>query len=100
MDEKSNSISVSYLRGHLAQVFHLMKDAGVTLRVSHHRKIYNLHITPTSDRVVKQYRKSKMNPTNKIDPSLISSKKCPECKELMLNGLCMNKECQTNSPAL
>lgn len=100
VDKDSNSIPISYLRLHMFALFNLMRDTGVTLRVSHRRKIYNLNIRPTGDKVTTAYRKSKINPNNKIDPSLVSSDTCKECKELVLNGLCMNKQCPTNNPTL
>lgn len=87
-------MSLSQLRTNLFVTFALMRDSDATIEVYHRRKVYKLHIEHTNQKVTKRYKPRK---DKKIVPnSLIESVECPECGSLIVNGLCMNRDCITN----
>lgn len=88
------SMSLSQFRKHLFQSFALMRDTKVTIDVHHRRKVYKIHVEETGEKVKTPYKRK--SPKNIIAPSMISSKACEKCDSLLINGVCMNKDCETN----
>ena len=71
-----------------------MKDTGLEVDIYHRRKVYRLHITQTGQKINKPYKpRSK---TNTIPKSMIKTKACTHCDSLLVNGVCMNKDCKIN----
>lgn len=55
-------------------------------------KLYRFHIEDLGQEVVKRRRPRRVSLV-----SAIKQKKCPDCKKLMLNGVCMNSLCPGKS---
>jgi hypothetical protein len=92
----SKVISMSEFRKQLFKIFTMIKDTELVLRVYHRRKVYLFTITPTDEVVRTPYKRSPTNARNKIDPNSVRTKKCPICKDAMVNGICMNMQCSSN----
>lgn len=98
-ERASQAISLTQLRKYFYHIFLLMTDTHISFRVSHRNKIYIMTIEPTGELIKRRYRRSKLNPRNRVDPGLIEASLCPNCGELMLAGVCMNKDCDKKSRA-
>lgn len=92
----NQSMSLSQFRKHLFTIFQLMKDTNISMKVAHRRKIYNITVEATTERVTTPYRKSRTSVANKIDPSLTKTDTCDTCGDITFNGVCMNVKCPTS----
>lgn len=91
------SMSLSQFRKHLFESFSLMRDTRASFEVHHRRKVYLINVEATGRKVTTPY-KSKGR-SNRIPIGLVESAPCPECKSLLVSGLCMNKKCPSNQKA-
>lgn len=87
--KKPETISISELRANLFRVFELFKEGG-HINVTYRRRIYLFTIEPTNEKVTTPYRKTRLHGGNRIPPQSITTDKCPECRDLMLNNVCMS----------
>jgi hypothetical protein len=57
-------------------------------------RLYRVSVEDLNQEVVKRRRPRARSLADKID-----AKKCPQCKKLMLNNVCMNSLCASNTMA-
>lgn len=91
-------MSLSQFRINLFKAFMMMKDSKAVFEVYHRRKVYLVHVQKTDRKVETPYKRTTAR-RNKISPQMITSESCPDCKDLLINGLCMNRDCKTNQKA-
>lgn len=84
-------IHLSQFKTNLLQLTRLMIKTGMYVDVIYKGRLYRVSIEDLHQDVVKRRRPRKRSLTDQID-----AKKCPQCKKLMLNGVCMNSLCATN----
>lgn len=87
-------MSLSGLRTNLFKTFELMRDARAEIRVYHRRKVYKLTIQETGEHVTTPYKNR--GKSSRVPEALIDTKPCLKCDSLLVNGLCLNKSCETN----
>lgn len=75
--------------------FKAMQEQGAVFYISHRRHIYRLSVEDTGEMLKTPYKITKPRP-GIINPLKISTKECPDCQSLLVNGICMNKQCPSN----
>lgn len=90
-----NPLSLSQLKANLLAVMRLMvSNGGLYLDFVYKGRLYRMTIEDLNTQVVKKRRPRSRSMVDQVD-----AKKCPECKKLMLNGVCMNSLCSRNLAA-
>lgn len=77
-------LSAKQFRTHFYVIFRLLIKTGAYTDIAYNGRVYRIQVTDTGQEVAINKR-PKLNRKQKV----ISSK-CPECKKLMINGVCMN----------
>jgi hypothetical protein len=83
-------IHLSQFKTNLLAFFRLMvaTDMGY-IDIVYKGRLYRLHVEDLHQDIVKRRRPRKRDLTAEI-----KAQKCPQCKKLMLNGVCMNSLCE------
>lgn len=90
-------MSLSTFRKNLFQAFSLMRDTHTSFEIYHRRKVYKIHVEDTGRKVTTPYQRHK---APGVSPELlITTKACPKCDSMLVNGLCLNRSCQSNQKA-
>lgn len=90
-----SAISLSKFRTQLFKRFELMRDTDATFMVYHRRKVYAISVKDTGERITTPYKR---RPKQIVPSGLIETAPCAECESLLVNGICMNKDCPKNLP--
>lgn len=82
-------VHLSKFKDNLLAFFRLMITAQMDyVDVVYKGKLYRIHVTDLGQEVVKRRRPRRVSLVDQI-----KAKKCPDCKKLMLNGICTNSLC-------
>ena len=85
-------VSLSMFKSNLLAFFRLMISTNMDyVDVIYKGRLYRVSVEDLNKEVVKRRRPRSRSLTDKID-----AKKCPQCKKLMLNNVCMNSLCASN----
>lgn len=86
-------ISTTQLKDNLYAMMGVMsKSPGMYIDVIYKGSLYRLTVDDLGVEVVQRRRPRKHSLADNVD-----AKKCPQCKKLMLNNVCMSSLCPSNS---
>lgn len=86
-------ISLSQFKANLLVIMRLMiKNPGMYMDVVYKGNLYRVTFEDMHQEVVQRRRPRRQSLVEEV-----KARKCPECKKLMLNGVCMNSLCPTNA---
>lgn len=88
------SMSLSQFRRDIFVWWKVLKDSEAVIEVHHRRKIYKIHVEPTSMKVTEPYKPRALKGV--VPTGLIDTKPCKTCGNLLVNGVCMNRNCPSN----
>lgn len=87
-----NALSLTQLKTHLSVVMRLMvANHGLYFDVMYRGRLYRMNIEDLNQKVVNRRRPRQPNLVDNV-----KAEKCPECKKLMLNNVCMSSRCPSN----
>lgn len=88
-------IYLSRLKDQLVQAFRFMTETDTNyIDVSWRGRLYRLYVEDLHQETVQRRRPRRVDLSGKV-----TSEKCPTCKKLMLNGVCMSSICPSNRVA-
>lgn len=90
-------MSISQFRIHLFKCFELMDKAGATFKVAYRRKVYEISVKATGEKLTTPYKKARARKV--LYPLKVESSKCPICGDLMLQGECMSRNKKAHAEA-
>jgi hypothetical protein len=85
-------LSLSQFKANLLSIARIMVRTGMYVDVSYKGRLYRITMEDLNQELVKRRRPRRESLVNKIE-----AKKCPECKKLMLNGVCMSSLCPSRT---
>ena len=82
-------ISLTHLKNHLLEVFRVLSTShGSYIDIVYKGRLYRVIVEDLDQTIVKRRR------PRRVDLSqAVRADKCPRCKRLMINGVCMNSNC-------
>lgn len=86
-------ISLSQFKSQLLAIARLLTaNPGMYIDVVYKGRLYRVTMEDLGQEVVQRRRPRKRSLVDKIETA-----KCPDCKKVMLNGVCMNSRCARSS---
>lgn len=85
-------ISAALFRANIFPVFRLAKLTNVGFEVVYKGQVFDVTLTPT-DKIPKLTRTRKQRARKRGVKDLVNLDNCPECGELAVSGVCLNKRC-------
>ncbi len=88
----SRPLTLSEFRNSALAIMRMMvANKGLYIDVSYKGRLYRIHFEDLNTELVKRRRPRHVSLADKV-----KTEKCPECKKLMLNNVCMNSLCSKN----
>lgn len=82
-------ITLSHLKNHLLEAFRILSTShGSYIDVVYKGRLYRVIVEDLNETVVKRRRPRRVDLAQAVHAD-----KCPKCKRLMLNKVCMNSKC-------
>lgn len=78
---------LSDIQKNIFQLFSIMIESGAYIDIAYKQKVYRLEIIDLHTPAPPRKRKPKQSLKNEI-----TSAKCPKCRGLLINGICMAPE--------
>lgn len=85
-------ISAGVFRANVYPIFRLAKLTNVGFEVVYNGQVFDVTLTPTN-KIPKLTRTRKQRTRKRGVKDLVNLDNCPECGELAVSGVCLNKRC-------
>lgn len=85
-------ISLSQFRSNILPIFRLVIKTGMYVDVYYKQQAYRIHVENLHQHVPQVHPARHRSLVGEVQ-----TEKCPDCKKLMLNGVCMNSLCPSAS---
>lgn len=88
-------LSITQFKKNIYPLFAIMRKTGHVFEIVYKGVVYDVHVQATKKNPVRTRAKKARLETATVQR--LETLPCPECDSIQVNGVCMNRECPTNS---
>jgi len=88
-------LSITQFKKNIYPLFYLMRRTGAVFEIAYKGVVYDVHVQTTKKKPAMTRAKKSRLETSTVHRLDMTS--CQSCGSVTVAGVCMNKDCQTNS---